>query len=100
MKTCKRGRVICMKWDSELYDAKHSFVAKYGEGVAAFLNVQKGDNILDLGCGTGDLTHKIAQQGAIVTGVDASPEMVMQAQKKYPEIHFEVADATKLTSLN
>ncbi|MBF7016051.1 class I SAM-dependent methyltransferase [Staphylococcus durrellii] len=89
-----------MKWNSELYDAKHSFVAKYGEGIATLLNVQNSENILDLGCGTGDLTHKIAQQGAIITGVDASPEMIMQAQKKYPEIHFEVADASTLSTLN
>lgn len=88
-----------MKWNSELYDDKHSFVAKYGEGIASFLNVQQGDNILDLGCGTGDLTAKIAHEGATVTGIDASPEMIAQAQKKFPNIHFEVADASTLSDV-
>src|SRR5262249_6978810 len=39
-----------------------------------------GERILDLGCGDGALTKRLADLGADVIGVDASPEMVAAAQ--------------------
>jgi hypothetical protein len=39
-------------WDADLYDNKHSFVAKYGEDVLGWLAPQKDEHILDVGCGT------------------------------------------------
>ena len=59
-------------WDPVLYDNKHAFVAKYGEDVLGWLAPQEGERILDIGCGTGTLTGKISEAGAIVTGIDAS----------------------------
>ena len=84
------------KWDAGLYDDKHSFVWKMAEGLLELLAAQPGEKILDIGCGTGHLSAKIAASGAQVTGVDRSPEMIQQAQAAYPEIRFEVADATKI----
>lgn len=83
-----------IKWNSELYDNKHSFVSAYGEDVVGWLNPQKGENILDLGCGTGQLANSIAAFGASVTGIDNSPEMIEKAKATYPNIQFEVQDAT------
>lgn len=83
-----------IKWDAGLYDDKHSFVWKMAEGLLELLATQPGEKILDIGCGTGHLTRKIAASGAQVTGVDRSPEMIRQARASYPEIRFEVADAT------
>lgn len=84
-----------MKWDSTLYDTKHSFVSKYGEDVVQLLNPQRGEIILDAGCGTGDLTVMIAASGAIVEGIDLSKEMIQQAKEKFPEIHCMVANITE-----
>ena len=39
-----------------------------------------GERVLDLGCGTGHLTARIAEAGADVVGIDASAEMVEQAR--------------------
>ncbi|HYE71933.1 MAG TPA: class I SAM-dependent methyltransferase, partial [Blastocatellia bacterium] len=83
-----------MKWDSSLYDQKHAYVTKYGEGVLDLLNSQAGERILDVGCGTGHLTKKIAESGAEVVGIDSSAEMIEVARTTYPEINFVVADAT------
>ncbi|MCO6543839.1 MAG: methyltransferase domain-containing protein [Lactobacillus sp.] len=38
--------------------------------------------ILDVGCGTGNFTIKLAQQDCQVTGVDIAPNMLQQAQQK------------------
>ncbi len=82
-----------MKWNTALYDNSHSFVSKYGEGLLPLLNPQDGENILDLGCGTGDLTEQISQSGAKVIGIDSSAEMIETAKGKFPEIDFRQADA-------
>jgi SAM-dependent methyltransferase len=84
------------KWDAGLYDDKHSFVWKLAAGVLELLNAQSGERILDLGCGTGHLTAKIAETGAHVVGVDRSPEMIRQAKEKYPSLRFEVMDAREI----
>ena len=85
------------KWDAGLYDDKHSFVWKLASGVLELLNAQSGECILDLGCGTGHLTARIAETGALVVGVDRSPEMIRQAREKYPSLHFEVMDAREIS---
>ena len=83
-----------MKWNAELYDDKHAFVFQYGESVLELLDIKPGERILDLGCGTGHLTHEIKNNGANVVGIDASAEMVEKAAKAYPDVDFKVADAT------
>ena len=80
-------------WDSDLYDQKHSFVWKYGESLLELLAPQPGERILDLGCGTGHLTARIAEAGAMALGLDSSPAMIEQARRSYPHLTFEVADA-------
>jgi trans-aconitate methyltransferase len=83
-------------WDPSLYEEKHSFVWKAAQDLLAQLAPRKGERILDLGCGTGQLTSEIASSGAEVWGIDKSPAMIEQARKNYPGIHFEVADGAEL----
>ncbi len=85
-----------MKWNATLYDQSHDFVSKYGEGILSYLNPLRGETILDLGCGTGDLTNEIALSGAEVIGVDSSAEMIQAAKLKFPQIQFYQMDALKL----
>jgi len=80
-------------WNSSLYQDKHNFVWKYGENLLEILNPQQNEIILDLGCGTGQLTAKIAESGAEVIGIDSAPEMIEKAQENYPQLKFKVADA-------
>ena len=85
-----------MKWNSRLYDQSHDFVAKYGEGILSYLQPEIHETILDLGCGTGDLTKQIYGTAAKVIGVDNSVEMIEQAKTKFPEIEFYQMDARVL----
>jgi len=81
------------KWNANLYDDKHAFVFKYGEDLVSLLNPQQGEKILDLGCGTGYLSHYIAETGARVTGIDNSATMIEKARAAYPEVDFQVLSA-------
>jgi trans-aconitate methyltransferase len=89
-----------MKWNSNLYDNKHSFVAEYGKVMIDFVNVKKGQKILDLGCGTGVLTNELAKNGATVIGTDLSKDMIDKAKLNYPNLTFQVEDATNLSFRN
>jgi trans-aconitate methyltransferase len=80
-------------WNPDLYDGKHDFVSEYGIEVLKLLNPQKDEVILDLGCGTGDLTGRIAELSREVVGVDSSPDMIKRAREKYPSVAFITGDA-------
>ncbi len=84
------------QWDAALYDGKHGFVSKFGEGVIELLDPKAKEYILDLGCGTGDLAKKLNSYGVHIMGIDQSKAMINEARKKYPQLTFEVGDATRL----
>jgi trans-aconitate methyltransferase len=86
-----------MEWNSVLYDKRHHFVSNYGEDVISLLALHPGEKVLDLGCGTGDLTHRLTEEGAEAAGLDASADMIRMAQEKYPDVPFFCADATGFT---
>jgi len=81
------------KWNPELYNEKHSFVYDYGENLIKLLQPGKNERILDLGCGSGQLTYKISKLCKEVIGIDSSSEMIADARSKFNNIDFQVSDA-------
>lgn len=69
-------------WDPEVYSRSGAFVHQLAGGVFEWLAAKQGERILDLGCGDGQLTLRIAATGARVDGVDASAEMVAGARAR------------------
>ena len=47
-----------------------------------WFSVDRGSSVLDVGCGIGRWTHRLAARGAWVTGVDLSPTMVAEARAR------------------
>jgi trans-aconitate 2-methyltransferase len=82
-------------WSPQQYQEGFSFVWRHGEELVNLLAPNPGEHILDLGCGTGQLTAEIAKSGAEVMGIDSSSEMISQARSNYPGLGFEEADATR-----
>src|SRR5262249_21602694 len=80
-------------WDAGLYDDRHAFVWKHGESLIELLQPVATERILDVGCGTGHLTARIAAVGAEVVGLDSSAEMLQQARAAYGNLEIVQGDA-------
>ena len=80
------------RWNAETYDAKFGFVTASGAPILSRLAPQRGERILDLGCGTGELTAQI-QAGADVVGLDADANMVARAKARFAGLTFVQAGA-------
>lgn len=84
-------------WNTQLYQSSHAFVWSFGRDLLTMLLPKPGERILDVGCGTGQLTSEIAASGAHVVGLDQSPEMIAAARQNFPELDFEIADIATAT---
>ncbi|HZP02847.1 MAG TPA: methyltransferase domain-containing protein [Terriglobia bacterium] len=72
------------------------------EPALALMDIRPDDCILDVGCGTGWLTRRLAAmvpQGQVV-GIDVSDEMIRRAQstsERIPNLRFQVSSIDELT---
>ena len=69
-------------WSAADYARNARFVSDLGVPVLDRLAPRPGERILDLGCGDGALTARIAEAGAEVVGLDAAPDMVAAARAR------------------
>lgn len=67
-------------WSSEGYAKNARFVTDLGMPALELLAPRAGERILDLGCGDGVLTKKIADLGCEVVGLDSSGDLVASAR--------------------
>ena len=67
------------RWTTDTYRENAAYVPALGGAVLDLLNPQMSERILDVGCGEGTLTARIAAAGAAVTGIDTSPDMIAGA---------------------
>lgn len=56
------------------------------------LGVTPGDRVLELGCGTGQVTAELSRRGAEVVAVDALAEMLSAARRRAPQARFVQGD--------
>jgi SAM-dependent methyltransferase len=64
------------------------------------LNLQKGERVLDVACGSGNLAIPAARAGAKVTGIDIAPNLLEQARLRAAgenlECRFDEGDAENM----
>jgi trans-aconitate methyltransferase len=68
-------------WDPETYARNARFVSDLGTPVVELLAPKAGERILDLGCGDGVLTKRLADLGCEIVAVDSSAAQVDAARK-------------------
>lgn len=87
-------------WSTDKYASAAGFVPKLTKTILSWLDCQPNDNILDIGCGDGQLTVQIAEAASNgqILGLDASPSFVSTAQKQFsrPNCTFKLQDCTAL----
>lgn len=81
-------------WNPESYAQNARFVSDLGAPLLALLEAKPGETVLDLGCGDGALTEKIAAAGCKVYGCDASLAQVRAARHR--AAHVFVMDGQHL----
>jgi trans-aconitate methyltransferase len=72
-------------WDGELYRNSCSFVPELGADLINWLDPIPGERILDVGCGTGELTAKLSHKDCDVVGLDSSADMIREARESNPQ---------------
>lgn len=84
---------MAQTWDPATYAANGSFVHGLAAGVVEWLAPVPDERILDLGCGDGQLTARLAESGAAVTGVDSDPRMAEAARARGVDAHCAMAES-------
>lgn len=88
-------------WTQSAYDTSASFVPLLTQEIMQWLDPQPADEILDLGCGDGLLTAKVASRSRQVTGLDASTNLIEAARASngnVSNISWHVSDCRYLES--
>ena len=83
-----------------MFDETHR---RHGEGRASLPQIVEqtlgdltGKNVLHLHCGSGEASAELAEQGAIVTAVEADEALLESARERWPSILWIPADAQSL----
>jgi ubiquinone/menaquinone biosynthesis C-methylase UbiE len=77
-------------WGSGNYAAVAERISQAGELVIERSGLEPGMDLLDVACGTGNATIPAAREGARVTGLDFSPELLEIARERGSDAMVEV----------
>ncbi|WP_348762463.1 methyltransferase domain-containing protein [uncultured Salinisphaera sp.] len=83
-------------WSAADYGRHAGFVIDQAADLIDWLAPRAGERVLDLGCGDGLMSRRLAERGVDVTGIDASPAMVEAAVARGVSAH--VVDAQALSA--
>ena len=62
-----------------------------------FIEKLQGKNVLDIGCGAGQITNYLTKQGLNAIGIDFSQKLLQIATKNFPDSKFVFADICDYT---
>lgn len=88
-------------WASGDYDQIAQGILAVADHVVRVGRIRAGERVLDIACGTGNTTLMARARGAVVTGLDLTPELLAVARKcgaeqGYDDITWKEGDAENL----
>src|SRR5687767_14408712 len=88
-------------WDERMADGNCFFNLLVWPTVQKLLQPQPGESLLDIACGNGVTSHRLARTGAHVVAVDFAEEMIRLAKARHSstQVDYRVVDATDPAAL-
>lgn len=88
-------------WDERMADGNDFFKLLVWPSVQELLQPQPGESLLDIACGNGVTSHRLAQTGAHVVAIDFSEEMIQLARDRHgsTQLDYRVLDASDPNAL-
>jgi trans-aconitate methyltransferase len=95
--------LVMHRWDPKVYEKSSSAQQRWAQELLSKISILGDERILDIGCGDGKITAKIAllvPRGS-VNGLDNSVEMLSFARSRFPPLSwpnlaFQYGDASEL----
>ncbi len=94
----KRRAKRFYRYFSKVYDLVNPiFYSKdMRKKVVDMAEIDEGDIVLEVGCGTGFTTYEIVKRVEDVVAIDITPEQISKAIKRFPNVEFLMGDAENL----
>ncbi len=87
-------------YDAMLHDEKSFQKNVIAPNLLRLMEIQKGEKILDLACGTGYFSNIFFEAGAAVQGIDIGKELIEIARQNSPDkIEYSIASADKIPQI-
>ena len=92
-------------WEKGDFTQLAATMRESGDDLVASLGVEKGMDVLDLGCGDGTTALPAAERGANVLGVDIAANLVSAGRARaatagLANLRFEEGDASDLSGIH
>src|SRR5690348_12878050 len=98
------SRTNVTEWKAAEYSRHSQLQEAMANELLALIDLAGSERVLDVGCGDGRITARIAARvpEGMVVGVDSSRDMIAFASSHYPpstqpNLRFEVSDARQLS---
>lgn len=82
---------ISGKWNADDYAKNSSAQLQWGQELISKLALQGHESILDIGCGDGKISARLAQavKNGSVVGIDLSEDMIRLAEERFPSFKYQ-----------
>ena len=90
-------------WDTRMAEDGNDFhLMLVRPATESLLSINPGERVLDVACGNGIFSHRLARLGAHVTAIDVSPTLIERARARgdsEDDIDYRLIDATSESQL-
>ena len=90
------------KWNARDYAKNSSGQFEWAQELIAKLDLQGSESILDIGCGDGKITYRLAEavKNGYVLGVDQSEEMIRIAIEQFPPAKYSNLSFLRMNAMD